>query len=150
MKAFADKGREYSIYPRVGVGVVVKRDNHVLLVKRNQQPNKGKWTVPGGLIELGETLRQAIHREIEEECNIRITIEKFIDTFEYIETDHDNQIKYHYIILEYLAHYCTGKLAAKSDISDARWIHSNSFRSLESTNGTAELLNKICFFHNQK
>jgi 8-oxo-dGTP diphosphatase len=148
LKASADIGREYSIYPRVGVGVVVKRDNHVLLVKRNQQPNKGRWTVPGGLIELGETLRQAIHREIEEECNIQITIEKFIDTFEYIETDHDNRVKYHYVILEYLAHYSTGKLTAKSDISDARWIHPDLFRSLDSTNATVELLNKVCFFHN--
>lgn len=140
------RGRQYAVYPRVGIGVILIKENHILLVKRKQSPNKNKWTFPGGMIELGEPIEQAVHREIYEECNLFIEIKKLIDTFEYIERDQQNKIKYHYIILEYLAQYLSGTLRAKSDISAVEWIHADRFPELDSTEGTFNLLNKINFF----
>ena len=136
-----DLNRIYPCCPRTGVGVVVLSNHKVLLIKRGQEPSKGLWTVPGGLVELGETIEQAIEREIFEECHIHIRIDRALDVFEYIENEQD-KIRYHYIVLEYLAHYIDGELAAASDIDDAGWFSWSEVQNLETSTKTVELVSK--------
>ena len=92
------------------------------MVKRGREPSKGKWTVPGGLVELGETLAEAAHRELREECDMTVELGDIIETFDVIERDEKGRVKYHYIIVDFIAKFLHGSLKADSDIEDARWV----------------------------
>jgi ADP-ribose pyrophosphatase YjhB (NUDIX family) len=134
--------RVYPDYPYLGVGAVVFNKDQILLIKRGQEPSFGKWTIPGGLIELGESLVDGVKREIFEECNIQIKVYKQIDIFEYIEHDDSNKIKYHYIIIDYLADYLEGNLTAKSDILEAKWCTKSEFSHLDVIDTTRQVVEK--------
>ncbi len=95
--------------------------------------------MPGGLVELGETLEEAIHREICEECSIRIRLHEQLDSFEFIQKDDHNLIKYHYIVLDYWATYAGGDLKAASDVDDAQWFTSDQIESLACSEKIKEL-----------
>jgi 8-oxo-dGTP diphosphatase len=127
--------REYPNQPRIGVGALIFRDDHILLVQRGHEPNKGKWTIPGGLVELGESLEQAVHRELLEECGITARLLDRLNVFEYIQHDDNARVKYHYIIVDYLAEYLKGKLQAGSDIDQASWIAIDEVQSFDITDG---------------
>lgn len=135
-------GREYPQYPRIGVGVLVKKDDKFLLIKRGQEPSKGVWTVPGGHVELGESLEQTAHREIAEECNLKINILKRLDVFEFIQHDEEGRIQYHSIVVDYLARYVSGALQAQDDIDEARWLKKNEIEELHLPQATLSLLHK--------
>ena len=137
--------REYPTHPRVGVGAVVLRGDRVLLVQRGQQPRKGKWSVPGGLVEIGEKLEQAVHRELYEECGIHANIQDHLEIFEYIQQDHDNRIQYHYIVIDYLAEYLEGELRASSDIDQAAWLTFEEIRNLAITDGVIPLVERAFY-----
>jgi len=139
------EGREYPIHPRIGVGAVVLRGDQVLLVQRGQPPRKGKWSVPGGLVEIGEKLEQAVHRELYEECGIRANIQDYLETFEYIQQDHENRIQYHYIVIDYLAEYLKGELRANSDIHQAAWLTFDQICKLAITDGIIPLVEKAFY-----
>jgi 8-oxo-dGTP diphosphatase len=136
--------RIYQEFPRIGVGVLIKKGNQYLLVKRGQEPAKGIWTVPGGMVEMGEKLEQAAHREVFEECNIKIKDCCQIDIFEFIERDDKQKIKYHYIVVEFLANYSSGTIGAKSDVDDAAWFSLKDLGNLDTTKETIDLVKK-CF-----
>ena len=127
----SESNRYYPSHPRIGVGVLVWHKNQVLLIKRGQEPAKGEWSMPGGLVELGETLADAIHREIFEECSIRIRLHDQLDSFEFIEKDDHNLVKYHYIVLDFWATYKSGRLTAASDVDDARWFSKEQLTFLD-------------------
>jgi len=135
-------GREYPLYPRIGVGVLVKKNDRFLLIKRGQEPSKGVWTVPGGHVELGESLEQTAHREIAEECNLKINIVKRLDIFEFIQHDENGRIQYHSIVVDYFAHYLFGELKAQDDIDDARWLKKDEIEELHLPETTLSLLRK--------
>jgi len=141
--------REYPTYPRVGIGVLVFKDDQFLLIKRGQEPSKGKWTVPGGLVELGEKLEQAVHREIYEECNIRISRLQQLDIFEFLQSDPSDKIKYHYIVIDFLAEYESGKLKAKSDIDKAQWVKIDFLDQLDIAEGIKPLIDKALSIRKQ-
>jgi len=134
--------RKYPLVPRVGVGIVVINKDKFLLIKRGQEPSKGFWTIPGGLVELGESLENAAQREIYEECNINVKLFQQIDCFELIEKGDLDKIKYHYIVLEFLAVYKNGILKAKSDAEQARWFFRNDLNSLNTSDKTISLIDK--------
>jgi len=102
----------------------------------------GKWSVPGGLVEMGEKLEQAVHRERYEECGIRANIQDYLETFEYIQQDHENRIQYHYIVIDYLAEYLKGELRARSDVHQAAWLTFEEIRNLAITDGIIQLVEK--------
>ena len=106
-------------------------ERNVLLVKRGQEPAKGEWSIPGGMVELGETLSEAAHREVREECNIDIKLIKQFEPYEFIEKDANTTVKYHYVIHDFLAKYIDGDLSASSDISDARWYRVSEIRDMD-------------------
>jgi 8-oxo-dGTP diphosphatase len=114
--------REYPGAPIVGVGGIVFQGHLVLLAKRAQDPGKGVWTLPGGVVELGETLEDAVKREILEEASITIQIGGLARLLDRIVRDEAGRVQYHYIIADYWAWRVSGELRPGSDISDARFV----------------------------
>jgi len=140
---YKPNNRTYSELPRVGVGILVFREEHILLVKRGQPPSEGKWTIPGGLVELGETLQQAAERELLEECGISIELGDIIYTFDFIERDEEGRIKYHYVIIDFAATFRDGNLKASSDIEDAAWVSPNEINNFDVPERTKKLIMEV-------
>jgi 8-oxo-dGTP diphosphatase len=138
-------GREYRALPRVGVGAIVIRDGRILLVKRGSSPGKGLWAPPGGLVELGETVREAAEREILEETGIAIRAKEAFYIFDFIDRDKEGKIKYHYVIIDFLADYMSGEPRASDDASEARWVSPEDVADLAITPTTRKLLKQMGF-----
>lgn len=134
-----------SIYPqspRVAVGAFVFKDDRILLVQRGQSPAKGLWAIPGGSMELGETLQEAAEREIREETGLVIRAREPVFTFDVIERDDTGRIRYHYVIVDVLAEYVSGTLQPGDDARDARWVSAQEMGRLEMSRRTREVLAK--------
>jgi ADP-ribose pyrophosphatase YjhB (NUDIX family) len=114
--------RRYPDQPLVGVGAVIFRGNEVLLVRRGQEPAQGAWSLPGGLVELGETLTGALHREIAEETGLRVGILGIAAVLERLYPDAAGKIAYHYVLIDYLCEYLEGELKPGSDITAAQFV----------------------------
>jgi 8-oxo-dGTP diphosphatase len=102
----------------VGVGAVVFFGDAVILVRRNNQPGKGRWSLPGGLVELGERLEEALEREIKEELSVDVAVKGFLDIFERVIRDHAGRVMYHYVVLDYWSEVVSGVPRAGSDAAD--------------------------------
>src|SRR5437870_5743080 len=94
--------REYPDHPFVGVGALVHRGGKVLLVRRAKEPNKGRWIIPGGLVELGEKLEQAVLREVKEELGFDASIDLMLDVASEVALDDEERVKYHYVLIDFL------------------------------------------------
>jgi 8-oxo-dGTP diphosphatase len=114
--------RRYPARPLVGVGAVVWDGNRVLLERRGKPPAQGTWSLPGGLIELGETAEDAVRREVAEECGIEITVGPLLGLFEPIDRDQEGRVRFHFVVLDFLAHYRSGELRAGDDAADLCWV----------------------------
>jgi 8-oxo-dGTP diphosphatase len=114
--------REYPEFPIVGVGCVIFKEGLVLLAQRDREPGKGLWTLPGGAVELGETLVEALQREIWEELSITIEVCGLVRLLDRIIYDEENRVRFHYVIADYWGWMVSGGLQARSDVSDARWV----------------------------
>ncbi len=113
--------REFPERPLVGVGAVIVEGDRILLVKRAYEPNKGFWSIPGGLVRLGESLEAALKREVEEEAGVKIKVEDVVFVGEEIFKE-SNGIRYHYIIIDFLAKITGGRLKPGSDAEAVRWF----------------------------
>lgn len=122
--------REYPEHPIVGVAAVVLRDGHVLLVQRGYEPARGLWGLPGGMLELGETLSAGVRREVLEECGVEIEVGPLVGIFEPMQHDEVGRLQYHYVVLDYLARYVRGELHAADDADDARWVELDGLERL--------------------
>ncbi|CAN5347786.1 NUDIX hydrolase [soil metagenome] len=131
---------KYPTAPQVAVGGVVIHKQKILLIKRLRSPNQGLWAVPGGKVELGETLQQTAERELLEETGIVVRATTPCYTFDYIERDETNKIGFHYVIIDLFAEYVSGVPQAQSDASEAAWIAFSDLDSLAMTQSTRELL----------
>lgn len=114
--------RDYLARPIIGVGAVVWKGDDVLLIRRGKSPNKGSWSLPGGAQELGETLREAVRREVFEESGITISEPMLIDTVDLITPDSNGQVQYHYTLIDFVAEALESDLHAGGDADDARWV----------------------------
>ena len=132
--------RDYPISPLVAVGAVVFKENKVLLVKRNNPPGKGLWAIPGGRVNLGETLQEAAEREIREETGVVIRAKDPVYTFDVIERDTHGRIRFHYVIVDLLADYISGQPNPGSDACDARWIAHPELEGLPLSTNTRNFL----------
>ena len=114
--------REYPDRPIVGVGGVVVHRQRVLLIRRGCEPLKGEWSIPGGMLELGEELADGVRRELQEETGLDVEPLEIVATFDRI-TREGERVKYHYVIVDYVCRLRGGRLAPASDVVDACWVH---------------------------
>ncbi len=114
--------REYPARPIPGVGVIVRKDDAILLIQRGNPPRRGEWGIPGGAVEIGETWRDAARREVREECGIEIAVGEIVDAIDVIVHDDAGRAQYHFAIGDFAATYVSGELRAASDVLDARWV----------------------------
>jgi 8-oxo-dGTP diphosphatase len=114
--------RLYPDQPVVGIGIVIVNDGKIVLIKRGNEPGKGKWSIPGGLVELGEHIDQAVIREAKEETCLTVTSPRLVDVVDNVDIDADGKVKYHYVIVDYLVKVVGGDIAAASDAEELRWV----------------------------
>jgi len=114
--------RDYPEHPIIGVGAVIVEGGRVLLVRRDTEPLRGEWSVPGGMLELGEKLRDGVRREALEETGVRVEPGEVLDVFDSIFTDGLGKTQYHYVLIDYLCRVISGDAQAGGDVSDVRWV----------------------------
>ena len=113
--------REFPSTPLVGVGAVIVEAGRVLLVRRGAEPLKGHWSLPGGLLEVGESLTEGVRREVREETGLEVEPLELIELLDRIHRE-DNRVRYHYVIADYLCRVVGGQLQAASDADEVRWV----------------------------
>jgi len=113
--------REFPETPLVGVGAVVVKEGRVLLIRRGNEPMKGHWSLPGGILELGETITDGVTREVREETGLTIEPVELIELLDRIHREGE-RVRYHYVIADYLCSVVGGALRAASDADAARWV----------------------------
>jgi len=113
--------RQYPERPIVGVGAVIVDDGKVVLVKRKYEPLKGHWSLPGGMVEIGEPLETALAREMLEETGLRVDVGPVIEVFDRIMRDEERRVRYHFVLIDYLCWPADGSLQAGSDVDLAIW-----------------------------
>ncbi len=114
--------REYPESPLVGVGAVIVADNRVLLIRRGQAPLLGEWSLPGGVLECGETLREAAIREAREETGLVVEVADMLGVYERVIRSDDGRVRYHYVLIDFLCHSVAGELKAASDAAEVGWF----------------------------
>ena len=120
--------REFPSTPLVGVGAIVVRDSRVLLVRRGNEPLKGHWTLPGGMLEVGETLTAGVAREVREETGLDVEPIELIELLDRIHRE-GGRVRYHYVIADYLCRVTGGELRAASDAAAVRWVERSEWTS---------------------
>jgi len=142
--------REYPDAPRVGVGAIVLDGDRVLLVKRGGQPSAGKWSLPGGLVELGETSLEAVRREVAEECGLDVRIVDVAGVLDRVIRDGDGRVRYHWVLVDYLALPTAGTAcSAGSDAADVRWVPIDDVPGLDVTDGLVEMIRRAAALRRQ-
>ena len=134
------KNIEYPERPIAGVGVVVFRNEEVLLVKRKKAPYKGQWSIPGGKQRLGETVTQAARRELMEETGVEVNELTLIDVIDIMVPDKEGKILYHYIVADYRAHWLSGECSARDDALDVQWFNLNKLGSISLLGKTRKII----------
>ena len=135
--------RAYPDCPVCAVGAMIFKDGRILLVKRGQPPAFGKWSIPGGVVQLGETLEEAVIREAREETGLEVQPLRIGKVVERIFRDVESRIEYHYIILDYVCEIRGGTLRAGSDASAVDLVSFESLDQLELTEGTAQVIREV-------
>jgi len=114
--------REYPTRPIVGTGALILQGGRLLLIKRGVQPGRGKWSVPGGLVELGENVHDAMIRETKEEVGLDVEAIELMDVFDSVTLDSQGRIQYHFVVVNFLVRIVGGSLNTASDILEAQWV----------------------------
>ena len=137
--------REYPNKPVVGVGGVVISRDEALLIRRGSEPLKDQWSIPGGTLELGETLREGVARELREETGMEVNVLELIEVFERVFPGDDGDPKnprYHFVIVDYLCEATGGELCAGSDVTDARFVREEDLESYGLTEAALRVMRK--------
>jgi len=134
--------REYPEYPLVGVGAVIVQDGRALLIRRGQPPLLGEWSLPGGVLECGETLRDAVIREACEETGLTVEVAEMLGVYERIIRGDNGRVRYHYVLIDFLCHPVIGEPKAGSDAAEVRWFRREELPSLTLAHDTNDVVLK--------
>jgi ADP-ribose pyrophosphatase YjhB (NUDIX family) len=134
--------RRYPRRPILGVGAIIIEGERVLLVERGREPLKGYWSLPGGVLEVGEKLADGIRREVLEETGLKIELLSVVEIFERIMRDAAGVAEYHYVLIDYLCRVTGGALTAGDDVSQAKWVERASLPEYRITEGTLPVIEK--------
>ena len=140
--------REYPDAPRAAVGAIVLEGDQVLLVRRGEAPSQGRWSIPGGLIHLGERIEDAVVREVQEECGLQIQLLGLCGVIDRVVPGEASRaadgpsVRYHYIIIDYVAVPTGGTLEAGTDAAEARWVPIAELSRYETTEGLTAMINR--------
>jgi 8-oxo-dGTP diphosphatase len=132
---------EFPDRPVVGVGAVIVQDGKALIVKRAHEPRKGEWSLPGGRVELGETLVDATKREIKEETGLDVNVGPIVEVFDRVHRL-DDRVRYHFVIVDYLCTPCGGTLIAGDDAESVAWVGANELEAYGVNEHAARVLRK--------
>lgn len=132
--------RQYPKQPLVGVGAIIVDAGRVALVKRGHAPLLGEWSIPGGMLELGETVRQGAEREALEETGLVVRAIELLGVFDRVVLDDAKQCQYHYVLIDFLCERVSGDLHAAGDASDARWFTAEEITKLPLPEDTAGVI----------
>ena len=132
--------REYPETPLVGVGAIIIEKGRVVLVKRGHPPLAGEWSIPGGVLEVGETLRQAAVREALEETGLTVETADLLGVYDRVLRDADERTIYHYVLIDFLCRRISGELQASGDADEARWFTRDEIGGLSLAKDTAEVI----------
>lgn len=134
--------RLYPNQPIIGVGAVIICKGKILLEKRKSEPGRGKWSIPGGLVELGESAEQTVMREVKEETNLEVEQPKLIDVVNNITPDENGRVKYHFVIVDYFVKLEGGTLKAADDAAELRWVRFSEVENYDLTRSFREFFQR--------
>ena len=132
--------RQYPSHPLVGVGAIIVEGGRVALIKRGQAPLLGEWSIPGGMLELGETVRQGVEREALEETGLVVRATELLGAFDRVVLDDAKRVQYHYVLIDFLCARVSGDLHAAGDAADARWFTADEISKLPLPDDTARVI----------
>ena len=135
--------REYPDAPLVGVGTVTIKSGKILLIRRAFEPGAGKWSIPGGLVEVGEKLSEAAARETEEETGVKVEVLELINVFDMIDLDESGRAKYHYVLVDFLSKPVGGKERVSDEVTDIRWVTFEEARTMDLTRTARKALEEL-------
>jgi len=134
--------RDYPDRPIVGVGAVIVENGRALLVRRGTEPLKGQWSIPGGVVELGETLREAATREAKEETGLDVEAGEILEVVDRIMRDPRHEVQYHYVLVDFLCRQVSGDARPGADASELRWITARELEGLPIADSAAAVVRK--------
>ena len=134
--------REFPELPLVGVGAIIIEGNRVVLVKRAHPPIQGHWSIPGGVLEVGEMVREAAVREAREETGLIVEPGELLGVYDRILRDSEQRVQYHYVLIDFLCHAVGGELLAASDATEARWFTREELPALNLAEDTLDVVKK--------
>ena len=135
--------RLYPERPMVGVGILIQSDDRYLLIKRAAEPDAGLWTIPGGLVEVGERAKDAAVREALEETGLEVEVLEVLGVVDKIVPDEEGRVKYHFVIIDYLAEAIRGVMRPMDDALDARWVHPKDFNQFQLSLTLVDMLKRL-------
>lgn len=142
--------RRYPRRPILGIGALIFRRGKILLVERGKEPLKGYWSLPGGAVEAGEKLENAVRREVREETGLEVKPLRVFEVFERITRDAQGLAEYHYVLVDYLCRITGGLLAAADDVTAARWASRRELAKFRLTEGTREVIERAFSAHEKR
>jgi ADP-ribose pyrophosphatase YjhB (NUDIX family) len=134
--------REFPEVPLVGVGAIIIEDARVVLVKRAHPPLQAEWSIPGGVLEVGELVREAAIREAREETGLMVEPGELLGVYDRVLRDADKRVQYHYVLIDFLCRRVAGDLAAASDAAEVRWFTREELPALKLAADTLDVIRK--------
>jgi len=134
--------REFPDVPLVGVGAIIIEGDRVVLVKRAHPPLQAEWSIPGGVLEVGELVREAAIREAREETGLTVQPGELLGVYDRILRDPDKRVQYHYVLIDFLCRRVAGELAAASDAAEVRWFGREELPGLKLAEDTLDVIGK--------
>jgi len=135
--------RRYPDRPLVGVGALVFRGERILLVRRGREPACGSWSLPGGLVELGENLQHAIRREVIEETGLEVTVNDLVAVLDRVFRDEQGKIEYHYVLLDFHCVCDDGEPFSGDDVTDCAFVNLSDLPAYQLSQGTEEVIHRV-------